>query len=246
NDTITLGGGADTVNAGAGSDTVIGTLSVGDGIDLNADDDSFVYQALTDASMVVNAGSGSDTLTINATSGAMTIDFSSSNDQLAAEAGSYRNFENLAASAATDSLTVTTAASGGHIVTGSGDDDVTMTAVANTAIETGAGDDVINVTAATINGDIDAGGNTASGDTLNVLGGGTLGMSVTAVGIENVSLAVATDFTANALSGLSITGSAGADTITVGAGDQQVAGAGGDDLIKVSDALLGAALTIDG
>lgn len=174
--------------AGAGSDTIIGTLSAGDTINLGADDDGFVYQALNGAGSVLDAGTGNDTLAISATSSAMTIDLSNSTDQIAAETGSYRNFENLSAAGATDALTVTTAASGGHIVTGSGDDNVTLTAVANTTIETGAGDDIINVTAATINGDIDAGSNTATGDTLNVLGGGTLGMSVTAVGIENVSL----------------------------------------------------------
>ena len=245
-DSITLGAGADTLTTGGGSDTIIGTLSAGDNIDLGADDDSFVYQALGSASMVVDGGTGSDTLTIAATSGAMTIDLSNSADQIAAEAGSYKNFEHLAAGSATNALTVTTAASGGDIVTGSGDDDVTLTAVSNTSVTTGAGDDIINVTAATINGTINAGSNTGVGDTLNVLGGGTLAMSVTAIGIENVTLAVATNFTANALSGLSITGSSGNDTITVGANDQVVAGSGGDDLIKVTDALLAGSLTLDG
>ncbi len=245
-DIITLGAGADTISAGAGSDIIIGTLSAGDLIDLGADDDNFTYQALGSASMSVDGGTGTDTLTVGVTSGAMIIDLSNSTDQIAAEAGSYKNFENLAAGSASNNLTVTTAASGGHIVTGSGDDDVTLSAVANTTVETGAGDDVINVTAATINGSIDAGSNTGVGDTLNVLGGGALGMSVTAIGIENVSLAVATDFTANGLSGLNITGSSGNDIITVGAADQLVAGAGGDDVVKVTAALLSASLHVDG
>ena len=245
-DTITLGAGADTFTTGAGSDIIIGTLSAGDNIDLDADNDNFAYQALGSAGMVVDGGAGTDTLTIVSTSGAMSIDLSNNADQIAAEAGSYKNFENLAAGSATYGLTVTTAASGGVIVTGSGDDNVTLTAVSNTSVDTGAGDDIINVTAATINGDIDAGSNTGIGDTLNVLGGGTLGMSVTAIGIENVSLAVATNFTANTLSGLAITGSSGNDIITVGANNQAVAGAGGDDLIKVTDALLTNSLSVDG
>ena len=245
-DQITLGAGADTLTTGAGSDTIVGTLSAGDTIDLGANDDSFLYQALGSTSMVVDGGAGNDTLVVTVTSGAMTIDLSNSADQIAAEAGSYKNFEHLAAGSATNALTVTTAASGGVIVTGSGNDDVTLTAVSNTSVDTGAGDDIINVTAATINGDIDAGSNTGVGDTLNVLGGGTLAMSVTAIGIENVSLAVATNFTANALSGLAITGSSGNDTITVGANNQSVAGAGGDDLIKVTDVLLTGSLSVDG
>ncbi len=244
-DVITLGAGIDTIDAGAGSDTIIGVVSAGDTVGLGDDADSFTYQALTGAASIVDGGSDSDTLVVGAGGSALTIDFSSTNDQIAAETGSYRNFENLAAGSATVDLTVTTGNSGGLIVTGSGDDDVTVSA-ANDDVSTGAGDDIINVTAATLNSAIDAGGNTGVGDTLNVLGGGTLGMSVTAVGIENVSLAVATNFTANALSGLRITGSAGDDTITVGAGDQVIGGAGGDDVIKVSDALLSGSLSVDG
>jgi Ca2+-binding RTX toxin-like protein len=244
-DSITLGAGADIIDAGAGSDDIIGVVSAGDALNLEGDDDTFTYQALNGAGSSVDGGDDSDTLVVDAGGSALIIDFSNTNDQIAAETGSYRNFENLAAGNATVDLTVITGSAGGVIVTGSGDDDVTLSA-ANDDVSTGAGDDVINVTAATLNSAIDAGGNTATGDTLNVLGGGTLGMSVTAVGIENVSLAVATDFTANALGGLRITGSAGDDTITVGAADQVVAGAGGDDVIKVSDAVLASTLSVDG
>ncbi|MBX9608762.1 MAG: hypothetical protein K2Y51_21255 [Gammaproteobacteria bacterium] len=244
-DVVTLGAGVDTLALDGGSDTVIGTLSAGDTVDLGADDDSFTFQALGDAGMVVDGGAGSDTLVIAATSAPMTIDFSDANDNLAAESGSYRNFDNLDAAAAIDALTVTTSAAGGTVVTGSGDDLVTLGA-ASDEIATGAGDDTVVVDATTIAATIDGGANTVTGDTLQVTGGGTVLMGASVTGMEHVSLASATDFTANATAGLVIAGSAGDDRITVGAADQVAQGAGGDDVIVVTDALLGAALTVDG
>lgn len=165
-DDITLGSGNDTIYAGAGADTVHGTLDAGDSVDLGADDDTFTYQTLAGT---VDGGEGMDTLTVASTTGAMTINFSTNNDNID-EIGFYKNFENLSAADATHDLTVTTLAStgGATIITGSGNDTITLNDAAD-SVTGGDGDDTVHTgTLASLTGTLALGSDGGTTDTLIV------------------------------------------------------------------------------
>ena len=141
NDIITLGSGKDTVSAGNGADTVNGALTAGDQVLLQGGNDIFLYRALTAAATVVDAGSGIDTLEYSGAT-AKTFNFSSAADNVSAEVGLYKAFENLDASTASGAITVTAAAATTRIETGTGADVVTATnTTAGVRIDTGAGND---------------------------------------------------------------------------------------------------------
>ncbi|MBX9609517.1 MAG: calcium-binding protein, partial [Gammaproteobacteria bacterium] len=140
-DTITLGGGRDAVQAGGGADTVLGNLTAGDVVQLQGGADRFDYRALTATGTIVDGGSGVDTLAYGG-SAAKTFNFSTATDNVAAETGVYRAFENLDAADATGAITVTGAATTTRIVTGDGNDVVNVAAASGaTFIDTGAGND---------------------------------------------------------------------------------------------------------
>ncbi len=215
NDTVALGVGADTVSMGGGSDTVNGTLGVGDTVNMGAGNDTFAYQALGDLTNIVDGDADVDTLTVGAGVG-LTIDFTATTDNIAAETGAYRNFENLAAGGADTAIDVKLTAGSNSIVTGSAADSIRIT---DATFDLG---DTIN-------------GGTAS-DTLFITGGGTVNIltGVTVTGIENVNIDnTATSFTANN-ENLAITAGDGGNTIVLGTGTQSVAGTmGGADSVTV-------------
>ncbi|MBM5572081.1 MULTISPECIES: beta strand repeat-containing protein, partial [Deefgea] len=193
-DTITLGTGKDIVNAGDGADSVIGTLTAGDQVNLGAGDDVFAYQGLGLAGTVVDGGTGTDSLTYGG-SIARTVNFLTTTDNLAAENGIYRNFENLAASGATGALTVTAGTGTTSVSTGSAADRVTVGSTATQAmtIATGLGNDTIAAATATVNLTVDAGAGTNS--------------VTTGSGADSVTLGT------------------GADTVNTGAGNDTLLGA---------------------
>jgi hypothetical protein len=105
------------------------------------------------------------------------------------------------------------------------------TVVVGSAKETvtgGGGPDLIKVTAATIGAKINGG---AGASVLELTAGSSAAMGANITNIHAVKLAVAATFTANGLSGLTVTGSAGADTLIAGGAGQTLTGDGGDDTL---------------
>ncbi len=121
---------------------------------------------------------------------------------------------------------------GNVFIGGDADADVWSGTPGSDVMSGGDGDDAFVVTAADFDGDQIDGG--AGQDTLVVSGGGTFDMNDgTVTNVEAVALTAPTAFTADDTAGLSITGSAGADTVILGAGGQTVeAGAGDDDIVS--------------
>jgi Ca2+-binding RTX toxin-like protein len=110
---------------------------------------------------------------------------------------------------------------------GNGTDTVTVGGVRE-IINGGAGKDTIDVTGATIGATITGG---AGATVVDVSGGGTAVMGANITNIQTVKLEQAAHFTANGLSGLTIIGSSGADTITAGGARQTLTGDGGADTL---------------
>ena len=77
-------------------------------------------------------------------------------------------------------------------------------------MNSGGGNNTFKVASATL-GNVTINGGTKGTNTLSVTGGGTATMGAGITGITTVQLASATTFTANATTGLTIVGSAGAD-----------------------------------
>jgi len=250
--TLGLNANGDYVSLGDGNDTVV-NIGDNDYIDLGAGDDTATYTTAVAATIDGGSHINGDTLIIASTTGAMTLELNlADTNQVTAGgvASSWRNFENLSASGATHALTVTASSLAATIITtGSGADNVTLGAAGQT-ITTNDGDDTVNVTGTTIASTITAGeAGETNGDTLNVTGGGTVNMNDgTVTEFEKVTLAAATTFTANTEANLSITGSTGDDSITLGVSSQSVTTAGtGDDTIIATDAMLnGAQMTLAG
>jgi hypothetical protein len=214
-DTVALGASTDTLVLNAGNDTVTGSLSAGDNIDFGADDDTFTYSATITSTNVIDGGAGGDTLIFNLAATNLTIDFTATNDQIALETGFYRNFDHLQAGSATGNITVTDGAGASTIITGSGSD-VFVVSGANSQ---NAGDY------------FDAG---SAGDVIQV-SGGTVSMLVgTWLGFEQATLLASATFIANATASFAITGSSGADDITMGATTQTVSAGSGNDIIRIS------------
>jgi hypothetical protein len=124
--------------------------------------------------------------------------------------------------------TITGAADSSTVKLGSGTDTVTVGAATET-IDGGAGVDTINVTPTTIGATINGGTNASTELVLTTGGVATMGSGIT--NIHTVQLTAATTFTANALSGLTVKGSTGNDTITAGGAGQILIGGGGTDTL---------------
>jgi hypothetical protein len=145
NDDITMGAGTDSISTGAGVDVVSGTLSAGEAINLGGDNDNYGYQVTFDAANVIDADAGTgDNLTYTGAAN-LTINFSTTTDNIGAEAGFYRNFENLLAATATGSYIVTAATTGSTINTGSGSDTITLGAGIDTVNAGGNSDTVSSI-----------------------------------------------------------------------------------------------------
>ncbi len=109
---------------------------------------------------------------------------------------------------------------------GGGTNVVTLGSATET-VHGGAGKDTFNVTALTIGATIDGG---TGASTLNVTGGGTVVMGSSITNVKAITLATATNFTANGLN-LTVSGSTGIDTIRAGSGVQTITGRGGADTL---------------
>jgi hypothetical protein len=141
-----LGTGAgDSITGSAGADTITGAGGV-DTIDGAGGNDRIVWDAA--ASDQIDAGANTDTLALTGVTGATTVDLSvPAADQVttlngAADATVQQNFENLDASAESGAFTVTAAAAGSMIATGSGIDGITGGAGADTIQGGGSGDTI--------------------------------------------------------------------------------------------------------
>jgi hypothetical protein len=246
-DTIVTGNAVQTVNAGADTDTI--TLGA--------------------SGQTINGEGGSDTVRVNGTTIASTIDGGvGDTDVLEVLVGSgavvmgaaVTNFEEVDLNTGITSFTANDTASlvingstdGEAIITGNavqtvhagaGTDTITLGAAGQT-INGQADSDTVNVNATTIASTIDAG----AGDTdvLNVTGGGTVVMGGSVTNFEQVTLAIGTNFTANTTANLLITGSAFADTITVGATSQVVDAGAGNDVIVFTDTQFDFGMDING
>jgi len=207
NDTIDGGGGADIIAAGTGNDTV------------------FVHGN----EVAIDGGDGNDTLVLPASSMVTAVSFAvaSGLDQTAGDTGTVTNFESLDASAMTTALAVTGSLLANAITAGSGND----------VIHGGGGGDVINAGAG--NDAVDYWGTETSIDggtganTLVLRAAATIDL-VAADQTTGDSTAVAnfTNVDASAVSiGVSIRGTAAANTITGGAGADIIDGGGGADVI---------------
>jgi hypothetical protein len=106
--------------------------------------------------------------------------------------------------------------------------DTVVVGSAKETVDGGGGPDLIKVTATTIGATINGG---AGASVLELTAGTSAVMGANITNIHAVKLAVAATFTANGLSGLAITGSAGADTLIAGGKGQTFTGNGGDDTL---------------
>ena len=208
NDTIDGAGGADTIAAGGGADTVI-------------------YHG-TETS--VDGGSGSDTLVLAATGGVTAVNFTvaAGADQTAGDTAIVSNFENLDASVATTALTVTGSSAANTITTGSGNDTIDGGGGAD-VIDAGAGNDTVSYYNSEVSIDGGAGTNTLllrAATTINLANADqTTGDAATVANFQNVDASLLS-------TGVSISGTASANTITGGSGADTIDGAGGADVIN--------------
>ena len=204
NDTIHGGGDADVIAAGAGNDRVdyVGTESSIDG------------------------GSGTNTLVLAAT---VTVDLGST-DQTVADAVTVRNFQNVDATGlgSSQGVSITGSSGANQIAGGAGADTLDSGGGADT-ITGGGGDDSIAYRGSEATLDGGSGSNTLVLKTTATVDLGasdqTVGDATNAVGFQAVD--------ASALAtGVSLTGSSGADGITGGSGADTIDGAGGFDVIR--------------
>ena len=179
----------------------------------------------------IDGGAGTDdTLVLAATGGITAINFSvtAGSDQTTGDTVSITNFENVDASVASSALTVTGSSSANTITSGSGNDTIDGNGGAD-VIAAGSGNDTVTYrgTETSIDGGI--GTNTlvmSAAATVNLNNADqTTGDSTTVANFQNVN--------ASALSSaVSITGTAAANTIIGGSGNDTIDGAGAADVIS--------------
>jgi hypothetical protein len=254
-DNITLGGAVQTVNAGAGGDDITlgfaGQTANGEG-----DDDRFFATGAQLVTSTINGGghTGGDTLFItsnsaNMNSGSITaiefVDLLVSGTTLVAN-----NLDALVITGSAGGDTITTGDATGTEQTvnaGAGNDSITLGAAGQT-INGEGNDDTVHATGAQLLLATFDGGTHGTGDTLDITDtSADMNSATSIVNFEFVTLSASgTTFTANGDDTLTVTGSGGADTITVGHEDQIVNAMGGDDLIVVTDADFDTNMTING
>jgi Ca2+-binding RTX toxin-like protein len=236
--TITTGGGNDTINGGGGADTI----TAGDG------DDRVTY---TGTEVLVDGGTGVNTLVLNIASGGVFLNLSnqSGGNQLFGRSGTIRNFQNVDGSglSSDNAVIVSGGAGANRIATGAGDDTIHGGGGVD-VISAGAGDDAVdyNATEQSIDGGL--GVNTlvmkAASNVDLTATDQTVGDLVNVSGFQNVDAS-------GASSSLSILGSAGANAITGGSVDDVIDGRGGSDVIDAGAGadtvtMRGSEVSIDG
>ena len=201
NDTIDGGGGADIIAAGGGNDTV-------------------AYHG-TEAS--IDGGAGVNTLVISV---ATTINLGNI-DQTTGDVTAVTNFQNLDASALSAAVSITGSSGVNTIIGGSGGNTIDGGGGAD-IITAGAGDDTVSYRGGEASIDGQAGTNTLllrAAVTVNLANADqTTGDTVTVANFQNVDASLLS-------TGVSITGSAGANTIAGSLGNVTIDGGGGTDVI---------------
>src|SRR5450631_1622299 len=208
NDTIDGGGGSDTINAGAGNDTV----------------------SYYNSEISIDGGTGINTLLLRA---AAIVDLANA-DQTTGDATNVANFQNVNASALAVGASITGSA-GANVITGGAGNDVIDGGGGADVINAGGGDDTVTVHGTEISIDGGTGSDTmvlaASSSVTAVnfaLAAGvdqTAGDTVNIIDFENLDASAMT-------TALAVTGSAGANTITTGSGNDVIHGGGGSDIIN--------------
>ena len=232
--TITTGSGDDVIHGGGGADVIVAGAG-NDSVDYNGSETS------------IDGGANTDTLVLKV---AATVDLTAS-DQTTGDGVNVSHFENVDGSALSGNLTITGTTSANAITTGSGDDTIHGGGGAD-VIVAGGGNDTVDYNGAetSING--------GTGTNTLVLGvAATVDLSSadqTSGDSTNVSNFQNVD--ASAVStGLTLTGSGSANTITGGSGDDTINGNGGldhlfggsgDDLFLIDGSSLSLGTQIDG
>jgi Ca2+-binding RTX toxin-like protein len=242
----TVGDGIDTVDGGTGTDTlsVSGTAAA----------ESFTVEADgANARFLVDVGNdGSDDLTATSIEnltiatgdggGTVTLTGGFAGTGLAGiDVTGGTGADTMNAGAATDLAVTFDGAGGNDVLTGSAGvdtlgggegDDTIAGGLGADALSGGAGTDNFNVTIADyVAGEtIDGGSGT---DTVTVSGTGTFDMNVGSIAaVERVQLSAGTALVANATAGLAVFGTAGADTVQLGAGGQSATMLAGNDAVN--------------
>jgi Ca2+-binding RTX toxin-like protein len=207
NDTIDGAGGADVIVAGGGNDAV----------------------SYYGTEVSIDGATGTNTLVLRA---AATVNLANI-DQTTADSTNVSNFQNVDASALATAVSVTGSASANTITTGSGNDTIDGGGGAD-VINAGSGDDVVTYhgTEISIDGNVGtdtliiAAGSSVTAVNFAVAAGSdqTTGDSVSVTNFENLDASALT-------TALVATGSAFANTITTGSGNDTIDGGGGTDVI---------------
>ncbi len=218
--------GVNLIKGGAGNDTIDGGGG-GDTIDAGAGDDTLSYRG---SETSLDGGTGNNTLLLRS---AVNVDLGAA-DVTLGDSVAARDFQNVSAAGLLSEVTLT-GSSATNVITGGAGNDTIDGAGGADIIAAGAGDDTVYWRGAEQS--IDGG---AGDDTLMIVGNGgitslnlsapsgadqSVGDGVSVTNFENVD---ASGFT----TAISITGSAGANVITTGSGDDNIDGMGGADTIR--------------
>ena len=224
-DTVRGGAGADTIATGAGTDSVDGRGGA-DSVDAGDGDDQVAYHIAAGGSL--SGGAGVDTLVFGSdVTSAVGLDMSAVN-QATSGGMALADFENVDATSATGAMTVAGTLVGRTVRTGAGDDtiDYANAAILNADGQATLGDTLVlkdtaiaGITGFAVN----------LGNTDQTSGTGGAAETATVSGFENVDALSVT------ATGLSLTGSTGANSIRGGAGADTIVGNGGADTIDAGD-----------
>ncbi|OYU48255.1 MAG: hypothetical protein CFE31_11385 [Rhizobiales bacterium PAR1] len=223
---ITGSTAANTILAGAGGDTIDG-LGGTDVILAGGGADTVSYHA---TEITLDGGAGSDTLVLTTGGGisAVNLSVAGGTDQTTGDTVSVTNFENLEAHIVSAALNVIGSAAANALTTGSGNDTIDGLSGAD-AIDAGAGNDSVSYygTEATIDGG--SGTNTLTLRTVANVNlaslDQTLADAVTVSQFQNVDGSAL-------VTGVSMTGSAGVNTLIGGSGNDTLNGNGGADSLN--------------
>jgi Ca2+-binding RTX toxin-like protein len=252
-DIITLGSGVQVVNAANGNDSI--TLgAAGQTVNGQANDDAIYATGAQLVGSTIDGGADSDTLYItsnsaNMNSGSITaIEFVTL--QVSGTTLVANNLDALVITGSAGGDTITTGDATGTEQTvnaGAGNDGITLGAAGQT-INGQADDDTVHATGAQLVGATIDGGTETTADTLDITStSANMNDATSIINFEYVTLSVSgTTFTANGDDTLTIFGSTGGDTITLGHQSQNVNAGTGDDVIVATDAQFDLLLTIDG
>ena len=214
NDTLVGSPSAETLEGGAGNDTIDGG-SGNDQIDGGTGDDLITIRG---SETTVTGNSGIDTLKfVGTTTNTTSIDFNQGGDQALVGTNDpvITAFENLDASAATVSLTVTDGTNTNSLITGSGNDTIISTnANVSTTVTLSGGDsnDVLDVD------------QTNSATSLS--GGAGNDVLLAQSNADTLDGGTGND---------TLVGNGGADSLTGGAGDDTLIGGGNADVVNGGD-----------